>query len=714
MIVGYKKKVIENSNCLSIIRVNVMNRPQHCQKHHQAKALNKAMSGDRENTNIRRIVQVICFALSFSTVPFPAVGEDFTNAIRAFLQHRGDLEKTEGGIVVGIVDEHGSGIIGYGKLDNGTDQEVSGDTLFGIYSSTCLFTGLLLEDMIGRGEMKLDDPVAKYLPKAVKMPTRSGKEITLRHLLTETSGLPSFADELDPERADNPYADYTVEKMYAFLSDYQLTCDPGAKFEHGGVAMGLLGHVVALKAGTKYESLVVDRICRPLKMDSTRFTLTPELKSRLAAAHPDQFGYAFPSMEMGVLMPLGGLYSTANDLLKFVSANLSLTPSSLPPLMEKCVAHFPVKAKLERERGVVEFGGGNRFIGPYTTFDKTRRRGLVVLSSSGNGLYNARDIGKFLLESEWRSDRRPKATNLSSQVYGLCAGQYQRSPDIALGVFSMRQYFLSAHKAAIFILAGFGLAVFLALLWCAASSRKQWLLLGCVLLTSGVLAVLTPVVWSHKFCARFQPRISIRSEGDRLFAQATGMGLWPIEDWIHAPAEARPIDELLPPLPLELLPRSETRFFERLSGMPVTFSRDHRGKVTCLTVHDQGKAFAYEKISDQPPKLPESPKRPVAIKLDTRLLDACIGHYEQAPCAAYPAGAKVTIWREGDQLMSRASGKNALKGAMEIYPESETNFFNKPGGAVTFVKDDKGEVRSVIWHLVGWPDIVGRKSSTEN
>ena len=647
--------------------------------------------------------------LVLSAFSFRASAEDFTNAIHAFLQHRGDLEKTEGGIVVGIVDEHGSSMISYGKLDNGTEQEVNGDTLFNIYSSTCVFTGLLLEDMIERGEMKLDDPVAKYLPKTVKMPTRNGKEITLRHLVTETSGLPSFADKLDPERADNPYADYTVEKMYAFLSGYQLTCDPGAKFEHGGVAMGLLGQVIALKAGTNYESLVVDRICRPLKMDGTRFTLTPELKSRLAAAHPNQVGYAVQSIEWGVLMPLGGLYSTANDLLKFVSANLGLTPSSLPPLMEKCLAHFPAKAKLEKERGIVEFGGGNRFIGPYTTFDKTRRRGVVVLSSSGNGLYNARSIGKFLLESEWQSDRRPKATNLSSQVYGLYAGEYQRSPDIALGVFLMRQYFLSAPKAAIYIPAGFGLAVFLILIWRAGSSRKRWILLGCVVLASGVLAVLTPLVWSHKFCACFQPRISIRSEGERLFAQATGIGLWPIRDWSHAGAGTHPIDELLPPLPFELLPQSETRFFERLSGMPLTFLRDNRGKATCLTVHDQGKAFSYEKISDQPPKLPEPPKRPVAIKPDTSLLDSIVGHYEQAPCAEYPAGAKATIWREGDQLIWRISGKNAPKGAIEMYPESETNFFDKLGGAMTFVKNDKGEVTAVTFHAEECPDIVGRK-----
>ena len=89
--------------------------------------------------------------------------------------------------------------------------------------------------------------------------------------------------------------------MYAFLSGYKLTRDPGAKYEYSNVGMGLLGHVIALKAGTNYESLVVDRICRPLKMDSTRITLTPELKARFATGH-NQLGYAIPSLDFGVLM----------------------------------------------------------------------------------------------------------------------------------------------------------------------------------------------------------------------------------------------------------------------------------------------------------------------------------------------------------------------------------------------------------------------------
>ena len=202
--------------------------------------------------------------------------------------------------MVGIVDEHGSSVVSYGKMDNGTDQDVNGDTLFEIGSVTKTFTGLLLQDMIERGEMKLDDPVAKYLPASVKMPTYNGKEITLFHLATHTSGLPKMPDNFDPRRADNLAADYTVEKLYAFLSGYQLTCDPGAKFEYSNLGIGLLGHVITLKAGTDYESLVVDRICRPLKMDSTRIMLTPELKARFAQGH-NELGYAIPSLDINVL-----------------------------------------------------------------------------------------------------------------------------------------------------------------------------------------------------------------------------------------------------------------------------------------------------------------------------------------------------------------------------------------------------------------------------
>src|ERR1035437_7916502 len=214
-----------------------------------------------------------------------------TDDIRAFLEQGIEVEKKDVGMVVGLVDEHGSSIVSYGKMDDGASPEVNGNTLFEIGSITKTFTALLLQDMIERGEMKLDDPVVKYLPKPAKVATRNGKEITLLHLATHTSGLPRNPENLDPKRADNPLAEYTAEKLNVFLSGCKLTRQPGAKFEYSNLGSGLLGHVIALKAGTDYESLVADRICRPLKMESTRITLTPELKARIATGH-NQFGYA--------------------------------------------------------------------------------------------------------------------------------------------------------------------------------------------------------------------------------------------------------------------------------------------------------------------------------------------------------------------------------------------------------------------------------------
>ena len=116
----------------------------------------------------------------------PAAQSQFTTAegdsIKACL--RDNFRETNACMVIGLVDERGEKIFTARKLDNGTDREVNGDTLFFIGSVSKTFTALLLQDSVERGEMKLDDPVAKYLPQSVNMPSRGGKQITLLHLAT--------------------------------------------------------------------------------------------------------------------------------------------------------------------------------------------------------------------------------------------------------------------------------------------------------------------------------------------------------------------------------------------------------------------------------------------------------------------------------------------------------------------------------------------------
>jgi serine-type D-Ala-D-Ala carboxypeptidase/endopeptidase len=661
--------------------------------------------------SITPALRIGCFLILLLTIPCKAAAEDFEDAIRAYLKYRSETDAGNGAIVVGLVDEHGPRTISFGKLGGGSDKDVDGDTVFEIHSQTCIYTGLLLQDMVQRGEMKLDDPVAKYLPKSVRVPSRKGKEITLRHLVTETAGLPDVGDKLEAERADNPYKGYTVDKMYAYLSGFELTRDPGAQFVHGGMDVALLGHAIELKAGTDYETLVVDRICNPLGMDSTRFTLTPELKSRLATRYNPQ-GYEAVHLDRGVAKPLAGLHSTANDLLKFVSANLGFTKSSLTPLLEKHVGNF-VWGK-SQEPGIVHIGGGGTAGGSvYSGFDKTRRRGVVVLTASGSGRSNARSIGKFLLECPWQSDQRPIKTKVAGEVYGSYAGEYRRSPDWALGVFAARQFLRTSNKAILFLPAAVFIAGLACVLWRVGEARRRWFALGAATLALIVLAPLVVLISGYILCARYEPRIGIRAEGDRLFVEATSAGLWPIDDWYYAQTTGlgkQAMDMLWPPIPTELLAKSETAFFERLSATPLTFSRNAGGKVTALVVDYRGRSYRYGRVSDIPPKPPELPKPRLAIKVDAKLLDACVGQYEFPPDAISPSGLKLRIRREGDHLVGEAKGENVARGKFEIYPESETSFFLKIDGAqLVFAKNERGQVTAVSYHLDGHPTVVGKK-----
>jgi hypothetical protein len=115
-----------------------------------------------------------------------------------------------------------------------------------------------------------------------------------------------------------------------------------------------------------------------------------------------------------------------------------------------------------------------------------------------------------------------------------------------------------------------------------------------------------------------------------------------------------------------------------------------------------------------PRTAPEGPKQHAVIKLDTKLLDVCIGEYEIAPDNVLGSGTKVTIRRIGDHLVWQAFGGEALRGALDLYPESETNFLLKITDAqVTFIKNDQGEVTALIHHMAGLPDSEGKKLHSE-
>jgi hypothetical protein len=319
-------------------------------------------------------------------------------------------------------------------------------------------------------------------------------------------------------------------------------------------------------------------------------------------------------------------------------------------------------------------------------------------------------IGMLLLESEWQSDRRPKAAMASGHDYDSYVGQYGLSPSFKLGMLITGLIVRNAPKAILWIPAGLCLAAICILLWCVAN----WVVLGCAALLGGLLSALSVLGFSRAVCARFQPAIGIRREGDRILAQANRMGRYTLRlvpSIYGVNVKLSPGSTVsLPPVTAELLAESETRLFERMSGVPMTFCRNAHGKVSRLTVRILGTELSFKKVSDQPPKAPEPAKPRASITLDTKSYDACVGQYEFVPCMAFPTGIKLTVLRQGNQLVGQALGRNGGGGEFEMCPESETSFFLKINGAqLTFIKNDRDEVTAVIHHIAGLPDSEGQK-----
>ncbi|HEY2324092.1 MAG TPA: serine hydrolase domain-containing protein, partial [Thermoanaerobaculia bacterium] len=106
--------------------------------------------------------------------------------IRKILADRIDAQQQGVGIVVGVIEPSGWRIVAYGNADRDDKGPLNGDTVFEIGSVTKVFTSLLLADAVQRGEVALNDPVSKYLPKGTKVPEHGGKPITLVDLATHT------------------------------------------------------------------------------------------------------------------------------------------------------------------------------------------------------------------------------------------------------------------------------------------------------------------------------------------------------------------------------------------------------------------------------------------------------------------------------------------------------------------------------------------------
>ncbi len=306
------------------------------------------------------------------------------------------------GAIIGIIDKNQERhVFSYGTKSVNTNEPPDPNTVFDIGSITKTFTATLLADMFLKGFIDQNDVVVNhYLPEdKVTLPTSGGVEITFGHLATHMSGLPRSPRESDfplPEGYDpyNPYAAYTTEHIYDYLTNYCiLEFTPATYWGYSNTGMGLLGHTLGLIDGTSYENILTRNIFDVLIMRNSSLFLTEQQMGNLAQGYNLNRRIVPFFTANDIFQGCGMIKSTLNDMFKYLEANMGLTDTPLRNAMDLAHKRTPgihtgslgdiglAWFILELDDGQeVTYGGGDTSgHSTYIGFNKSESTGVIVL-----------------------------------------------------------------------------------------------------------------------------------------------------------------------------------------------------------------------------------------------------------------------------------------------------------------------------------------------
>ena len=395
---------------------------------------------------IRRDVARVVLAVVVAAMGAPQLGaQTQQDPLRAALINRIDEAKRGTGVMVGVLTPDGRSFTTYGRVSAG-GAEPTAETMFEIGSITKVFTALLLADMVERGEVALDDPVRKYLPESVIVPSRGERQISLADLATHTSGLPRTPGNMDVTNLDNPYARYGPPELYAFLASYTLPRDPGAQWEYSNLATGLLGHALSQRSGMSYEELLRRRVLDPLGMKSTTITLNSERHFRRATGHDENLS-PVSWWDFDAMAGAGAIKSTAADMLVFAEAAMGRdTPLKAAFARMTSVRRPHQNRSMQQALGwgvlrlmgteILAHDGGTHGFQSQLMVDRTNKRAAIVWINAG-GAQGVNDLATYAVEPRSRLPMLPAARAtiaLDEATLEGYVGTYPLSPTMVITV----------------------------------------------------------------------------------------------------------------------------------------------------------------------------------------------------------------------------------------------------------------------------------------
>jgi beta-lactamase class C len=321
-----------------------------------------------------------------------------------------------GGVAVAIRMNGETRFFNYGFANLARNERVTSDSIFNLGSVGKLFATTLVAEAANRGEVSLDDPVAKYVTEL----ERGGdiRRVTLRQLASHTSGLPRGPQERDHR------GKYTWPDFVRFLNSWKADPkhEPGRQYLYSNAAMVLLRVALERRFNTRFAALMRERITGPLGMSSTALPLPRDLLDRTVQGYgPMGKPIGRPGTEAEGIFKWPGvdqIYSSARDMATFLAANIGELPEHRP--MEDAMAMsqqpvFTVNPHFKQALAWQDISAGNLTIidkngglpntSTYIGFAPRQKLGVVILCNRGK--QDATKIGRQILHALAQDQSEP-------------------------------------------------------------------------------------------------------------------------------------------------------------------------------------------------------------------------------------------------------------------------------------------------------------------
>jgi len=249
------------------------------------------------------------------------VSGDVSAQLEAVVRSYLEIDRFRGAVLVSYKGEtllrHG-----WGVANEITGAENTPETAYQIASLTKAFTAMSCVQLDEAGRLSLDDPITRYLPEVIHS-EKDGVAITIRHLLSHTSGIPDFLGFYD---VNNPFSyPRTFDQLFLDILEHDLDFTPGTEFFYGNSDYIYAGLIIERVSGLTYENYLKQHIFAPVGMNSSFVVEPPDPAPPIAKGYGVVTGQLVATSDFGrvdLVWSAGGITSTVDDLLRWHEALL--------------------------------------------------------------------------------------------------------------------------------------------------------------------------------------------------------------------------------------------------------------------------------------------------------------------------------------------------------------------------------------------------------